>query len=151
MRRRVAGRSLGLALAFGVLASAGAGSSLALENAMIFGKPEVGGLRAAASDVSRNGDIVSIHYTLTWTDRSGHWRLNREEPVNITFWQSTADSPRRMSIDVGYVSLPAAFLAHAKDVTEATLRAKAPAGAVAVSLALGTSGLETERIALPPR
>jgi hypothetical protein len=149
MQKGKTGRSSRAMGAFVAVALASSGGALALDNAMNFGKPEVDGLRASAGDVSRDGEIVSIHYALRWTDRRNGWRLNPEAPVNISFWQSNVEPGKLISIEIGYVSLPNAFLARAIDVTEATLRVKAPAGAGAVSLALGRSGLETERVALP--
>ena len=151
MQKRTRGQISRPAIALFAVALASANGAAALDNAMNFGKPEVDGLRASAGDVSRDGDVVSIHYTLQWTDRRNGWRLNREEPVNISFWQANADQARRLSIEITYVDLPKAFLARSVDTADATLRAKAPAGAAAISLALGASGLETERVALPQK
>jgi hypothetical protein len=149
MQKGKIGWSLRAVSAFVAVALASSGGALALDNAMKFGKPEVDGLRASAGDVSRDGEIISIHYTLRWTDRRNGWRLNPEAPVNISFWQSNVEPGDLISIEIGYVSLPNAFLARAVDMAEATFRIRAPAGAGAVSLALGRSGLETERVAVP--
>lgn len=151
MHGRAMGQVLRAVIALLAIVLASSGTGLALESAMNFGKPEVDGLRASAGEVSRDGDVVSIHYTLRWTNRRNGWRLNPEAPVNISFWQANAEPARRISIEIGYVTLPKAFLARTVDTADATVRAKAPVGATAVSLALGTSGLETERIALPQR
>jgi len=47
--------------------------------------------------------------------------------------------------------LPEHFLDRTAQRTSASIAAQVPAGATAVSFALGTSGLETERISLPGR
>jgi hypothetical protein len=150
MQRRAVHRLSRVVCALLAIALA-SGPGMALDSALNFGKPEVDGLRASASDVSRDGEIISIHYTLRWTERRNGWRLKPEAPVNISFWQSDVEPAQRISIEIGYISLPNAFLAHVVSSAEATLRTKVPASAGAVSLALGTSGLETERVALPKR
>jgi hypothetical protein len=123
--------------------------AVALNQATDFGKPEIDGLRATAGDVSWRGETISIAYTLQWTDRNNAWRLDDEAPVNISFWVSDIEPTRRVSRAIAFVSLPKSFLARITDTMTATVITGVPHGAAAVSLALGTSGLETGRVALP--
>jgi hypothetical protein len=134
------------------LAMASLTGALELTQAMNMGKPEVDGLRAAVSDVSWDGGTLTIGYTLHWTGGPFAWRLDREVPVNVSFWDSITEPAHRVSVEIDFVALPKAFLARTSDSTAAVVHARGvPPGAAAVSLALGTSGLETDRIALPKR
>jgi len=126
--------------------------ALAITQAMNIGKPELDGLRAAVTEVSWDGGALTIGFTLRWTGAPLAWRLDREVPVNVSFWDSLAEPAHRVSVETDFVSLPKAFLARSADTATTVVRAQgAPPGATAVSLALGTSGLETDRIALPKR
>jgi hypothetical protein len=131
--------------AVALMVSSGA---FALNQAASFGKSEIDGLRASVGDISRDGETISIRYTLQWTHSRDRWRLEGEEPVNITFWDATVDTARRISIATEPVSLTGPFLARSTDTVNIRVRAQVPSGAAAVSLALGTSGLETDRVPL---
>jgi hypothetical protein len=128
------------------------GSALAQTKAGDLGKPELGGLRATVGSIApADGTSVAVRYVLQWTDPRNAWILDQDEPVNVSFWDMKAQPPLLISVEIKRIKLERGFLAGTTASNSASVTAQVPPGATAVSLALGTSGLETERVPLPGR
>jgi hypothetical protein len=131
-------------LFFLALMSACAGGASALEKARSIGKAELAGLSSS---------IPSIVWRdkLQWGNPNGSWILNRREPVNISFWDTKSKVLRRVAIEVKSILLSQNFLYRADKTMTANIEVSVPPNATAVSVALGTSGLETDRVPIPHR
>jgi hypothetical protein len=128
------------------------GSALAVDKVGDLGKPEVRGLRSTVGSVAHPDDtLITIQYILQWTDPHNAWVLDQEEPVNVSFWNMKAQPPSVILVEIKLIKLERGFLAGSTTSMSASITAHVPPGATAVSLALGTSGLETERVQLPGR
>lgn len=91
---------------------------------------------APTSEVTQDGRIQIYNV----------WLLRGLEPVTIRFWGAPGAPP----VEVGErVVLPEAFLRRTAPSHELHLLVDPPAGARSVSIALGNSGLESERERLP--
>jgi hypothetical protein len=123
-------------------------------------RTELEGLRADATGVKRASPArVEIAYGLEWTATpsaafapdgtikvSNVWILGPSEPAVIHFWDAAGKSAGEAS---QRISLPDAFLNRTVPRRAVSIAADVPAGGVAVSVALGNSGLETARVVLP--
>lgn len=121
---------------------------------------ELGGLRASAASVrSETWPYPEVSYVLEWVapvmgevDAAGNvrvwnvWLLEPLEPAVVRFWDRTG---ALMGETGEQVRLPDEFLRRSAPKFEVRLRVKAPAGAAFLSVALGRSGLETERVVWP--
>jgi hypothetical protein len=139
-------------LFFLALMSACAGGASALEKARSIGKAELAGFSSSIpSIVWRDNSAISISYKLQWGNPNGSWILNRREPVNISFWDTKSKVLRRVAIEVKSILLSQNFLYRADKTMTANIEVSVPPNATAVSVALGTSGLETDRVPIPHR
>ena len=133
------------------LTGAGTGAALALDRPAL-GTPENAGLRSAVQSMSWIGEgSLKVQYLLQWTNARNTWVLKPREPVNISFWDTTVQPARPLSVEIKFIQLEPGFLGRKDTSASATVTAPVPPGATAVSLALGASGLETEVTALPAR
>jgi hypothetical protein len=150
MRRILASWSgLRSVLLVSVLVLCTGGKLAALDKAIRFGTNEVDGLRSQITAMSwKDGNRLDVHYQLEWTSQRNMWALDIREPVNVSSWN---DAPQLLSIQMQTISLHRNFVARSVTTQTATVTVQVPAGATAISLALGTSGLETARTPLPAK
>jgi len=120
---------------------------------------EVSGLKATIASAKRTPLGVEVEYALEWVapvkvevDASFNvtaenvWLLQPSEPTVVHVWDRggalTAKHGQR-------IDLPTAFLDRSVASHRTTLVLPYPASGESLSVALGTSGLETRRVALP--
>ena len=116
------------------------------------GGPELAGLRSSLGSTgwTDTGSLV-VEYSLQWIDPANDWDLSQEAPINVSFWDTGSQPPRAVSVELTFIPLPEHFLDRTSQQASAFIVTQVPAGATAVSFALGTSGLETAPIPLPRR
>lgn len=125
------------------------------------GKPEVSGLRATIQKLSAGGPGGRLELTcvLEWYAAptselsadgtlfmSNVWLLEGQEPMWVRFW---SPSGAELESALEQVLVPEPFRRRLSATHESQLLVAPPAGATSVSVALGNSGLETERKELP--
>lgn len=123
------------------------------------GNPEVSGLRATIQKLSPGAGRLELTCVFEWYAAptselradgtifmSNVWLLAGQEPLWVRFW-SPAGAELGSALD--RVLVPEPFRRRLSATHECELLVAPPAGATSVSVALGNSGLETERRALP--
>ncbi len=119
----------------------------------------VSGLKATIVSATRTPQGVDIAYSLEWVaplkvevDSSLNvtaenlWLLEPSEPMIVQVWDRDGGLIERLG---QRVELPSAFRDRSVSAHRATLSVSPPSSGESLSLALGGSGLETRRVALP--
>lgn len=124
-------------------------------------KSELEGLRASVAQIQRGLSTppLDVSYVLEWVapmkaelDAAGTihvsnaWLLESLEPAVVHFWDRNG---ALVGETVERITLPDDFRDRSTPRWEARFLVNAPAGAASLSVALGRSGLETERASLP--
>lgn len=115
----------------------------------IMNSSELDGLRSTIPSVSwQSPDALSVGYKLEWVTPNKSWILKDSEPLNVVF-RDTAG--KKIATVVQTALFDPAFAAGTVKEATTSVTAKAPQAATTVSVALGTSGLETAETTLPKR
>lgn len=122
------------------------------------GKPEKSGLRATVPKLVK-GRRLEVTYLLEWFAAptaevradgtiymTNMWLLESQEPITVRFWSASGDEVGRSGESI---LLPEPFRDRATQSHEVQLLVDPPAGAESLSVALGNSGLESDRRGLP--
>ena len=124
-------------------------------------KPELEGLRSTVVVVRRPPSLppIEVTYVLEWTGRaagrmdssgrieiSGVWVLEPLEPAVVHFWDATG---KLLGETMRRIDLPDRFMDRSMARHEARFFIDLPVGATSLSVALGNSGLESDRVAAP--
>jgi hypothetical protein len=136
---------LGLSAA-AVLVTMTAGSAMAIERADQVGKPLRDNLRATVASVTRQGGTVQVKLALRWVGPNRNWAFDSITPVTVFYWSGPKPRKSGGPFVLQKIPLDPNF---ATGQTTATIDATIPAGAKWLSVALGTSGLETAPQAVP--
>lgn len=123
---------------------------------------ELSGLRATVSPARASEAVLGpseVTYELEWTaqpegwlDSSGTicvaniWLLRPLEPAVVRYWNAAGT---QVGEGGQQLRLPDEFRDRVASKHEAPIRLDPPADAISLSIALGRSGLETARIAVP--
>jgi hypothetical protein len=126
------------------------GSAMAIERADQVGKPLRDNLRATISSASRqSGGTVAINLALRWTGPNRSWVFDPVTPVTVFFWSGLKARRAGASFVLQKIHLDPSFANGPPGAASATIVAAIPASAKWLSVALGTSGLETAPQAIP--
>jgi hypothetical protein len=122
---------------------------------------EVSGLRATIESTTRTPQGVEVEYALEWVaplkveiDASFNitaenmWLLQPSEPTIVHVWDQSGALVQKHG---QRVDLPPRFLDRSLPSHRVTLALPCPTSGQSLSVALGTSGLETRRVPLLPR
>ena len=140
---------LGFSVA-GVVVTMTVGSAMAIERADQVGKPQRDNLQAATSSASRLGDgMVAINFALQWVGPNGSWAFDPIIPVTVYFWSGPKARQPGASFVLQRIHLDPSFANGSPGTASAVIVAAIPASAKWLSVALGTSGLETAPQAIP--
>jgi hypothetical protein len=129
-----------------VLVAMTAGNAMAIERADQVGKPLRDNLRATVASVARQGGTVHIRLVLRWAGPNRNWAFDTVTSATVYFWSGPKARQPGGPFVLQKIPLDPNF---ATGETTAMIDATIPASAKWLSVALGTSGLETEAKAIP--